>query len=164
MSNDFEFPSMEDRVEVLIEQEKARKAQEAKAKRANDRVIVLQEKEVVKSLSAEKNVVHERMKSFFKMGAAAGIAALGIATVAPVIAAVAAIGAGYLAVLGAKDLKEVNDITKDIKVAKHNVNTIIATLKGEKAKKKYEITKRIADCRRLLAIREMANIKKLPKP
>ena len=48
MSNVIEFVSLEDRVDSLIEETKLKEAEKAKQKRQQDRVMILQEKDIVK--------------------------------------------------------------------------------------------------------------------
>lgn len=162
MSTQVDFVSFEDRVDNLIQETKLREEAEAKARRQKDRVMILQEKDIVKSLVSEKASSTKRMKNFFKVGVAAGVAALGLATVAPVAAAVAGVAAGFALFKAKKKHDETNSIEEDVKVAKKNVNTLLATLQGGKAGV-YQITKRIADCRKNLNLQGMnTEVKILP--
>lgn len=159
MNNDIEFVSLEDRVDSLIEQTKIKEEQQAKIKRQQDRVMILQEKDIVKSLVHQKEVVAKKMKNFFKMGVGAGIAAFGLATVAPAAAVVAAVAVGYSLYKAQNLHKENKDIDGDVKIAKRNVNTMLATLQGGKAGI-YQITQRIALCRKKLSLQDMAKTAK----
>lgn len=162
MSTQVDFVSFEDRVDNLIQETKLREEAESKAKRQKDRVMILQEKDIVKSLMNEKTSSTKRMKNFFKVGVAAGVAALGLATVAPVAAAVAGVAAGVELFKANKQNKETKSIDSDVKVAKQNVNTLLATLQGGKAGI-YQITKRIADCRKNLNLQGLnTEVKILP--
>lgn len=160
MSSKQEFLSLEDRVDSLIIETQLKEAAKSKLKRQQDRVMILQEKDIVKSIILEKNKVTKKMKNFFKIGVATGIAALGLATVAPVVAVVAAVAAGYSLIKANDNLKENKLIKNDVKIAKRNVNTMLATLQGGKAGI-YQITKRIAQCRKALSLKEMKPIKKI---
>lgn len=162
MINKKEIVSFEDRVDSLIEETKLKEENKAILKRQQNKVMILQEKDIVKSLIKHKEVVHKKMKNFFKLGVGAGIATLGLAQVAPVIAVVVAIGVGYSLIKAANKLKETNDIEKDVKIAKRNVNTMLATLQGGKAGV-YKITKRIADCRKMLSLQDFSSFKPIPK-
>lgn len=162
MSTKQEFVSLEDRMDSLITETQLKEENQAKLKRQQDRVMILQEKDIVKTLMVEKSTVTKKMKNFFKIGVATGIAALGLATVAPVVAAVAAVAAGYSLVKANKNLKENKLIENDVKIAKRNVNTMLATLQGGKAGI-YQITQRIAHCRKALSLKEMNPIKQIPK-
>lgn len=162
MDNNIEFVSLEDRVDSLIEQTKIKEEQQAKIKRQQDRVMILQEKDIVKSLVKQKETVTKKMKNFFKLGVGAGVAALGLATVAPAAAVVAAVGVGYSLYKAHQHHKENKEIEGDVKIAKRNVNTMLATLQGGKAGI-YQITKRIALCRKNLSLQDMARTKILPK-
>lgn len=162
MSNEIEFVSLEDRVDSLIEETKLKEEAKAKQKRQQDRVMILQEKDIVKSLIKQKEVVTKKMKNFFKIGVGAGIAALGLAQVAPAAAVVAAVAVGYSMYKAHQTKKETKDIDKDVSVAKRNVNTMLATLQGGKAGI-YQITKRIAQCRKNLSLQDMATVKTIPK-
>jgi hypothetical protein len=162
MSTEIQFVSLEERVDNLIEETKIKEEEKAKQKRQQDRVMILQEKDIVKSLMKQKEVVTKKMKSFFKMGVGAGIATLGLAQVAPAAAVVAAVAVGYTMYKAHKNHKESKEISKDVTVAKRNVNTMLATLQGGKAGI-YQITKRIAQCRKNLSLQDMAKIKTLPK-
>ena len=102
------------------------------------------------------------MKNFFKVGVSAGVVALGLAQVAPAAAVVAAVAVGYSMYKANQKRKENKDIENDVRVAKRNVNTMLATLQGGKAGI-YQITKRIAQCRKNLSLQDMATIKTLPK-
>lgn len=162
MINKKEIVSFEDRVDSLIEETKLKEENKAILKRQQNKVMILQEKDIVKSLIKHKEVVHKKMKSFFKLGVGSGIATLGLAQVAPVIAVVVAIGVGYSLIKAVNKLKETNDIEKDVKIAKRNVNTMLATLQGGKAGV-YKITKRIADCRKMLSLQDFSSFKPIPK-
>lgn len=162
MSKEIEFVSLEDRMDSLIEETKVKELEKAKQKRQQDRVMILQEKDIVKSLVKQKEVVTKKMKNFFKVGVGAGIAALGLAQVAPAAAVVAAVAVGYSMYKASKHYKENKEIEKDVRVAKKNVNTMLATLQGGKAGV-YQITQRIAQCRKRLSLQDMATFKTLPK-
>lgn len=162
MSTQVDFVSFEDRVDSLIQETKLREEAESKAKRQKDRVMILQEKDIVKSLMSEKTSSTKRMKNFFKVGVAAGLAALGLATVAPIAGVVAGVAAGVALLKAKKQKQETKSIESDVKVAKQNVNTLLATLQGGKAGV-YQITKRIADCRKNLNLKGLnTEIKVLP--
>lgn len=162
MSTQVDFVSFEDRVDSLIQETKLREEAESKAKRQKDRVMILQEKDIVKSLMSEKTSSTKRMKNFFKVGVAAGVAALGLATVAPIAGVVAGVAAGVALLKAKKQKQETKSIESDVKVAKQNVNTLLATLQGGKAGV-YQITKRIADCRKNLNLKGLnTEIKVLP--
>jgi len=162
MSTQVDFVSLEDRVDSLIQETKLREEAESKAKRQKDRVMILQEKDIVKSLISEKTSSTKRMKNFFKVGVAAGVAALGLATVAPIAGVVAGVAAGVALLKAKKQKQETKSIESDVKVAKQNVNTLLATLQGGKAGV-YQITKRIADCRKNLNLKGLnTEIKVLP--
>lgn len=165
MSKEVEFVSLEDRMENLIEETKIKEIEIEKQRREKDRVMILQEKDIVKSLMKQKEVVTKKMKNFFKLGVGAGVATLGLAPVAPVAAAVAAVAVGFSMFKSYQSKKEKKDIAKDVSIAKTNVNTMLATLQGDKYKKygMYEITKRIAECRKTLNLQEMVKVRKIPK-
>lgn len=163
MSNQLEFVSLEDRMENLIEETRLKEEAKAKAKKQQDRVMILQEKDIVKTLISQKETVTKKMKSFFKIGVGAGVAALGLASVAPVAAVVAAVAVGYSLVKANKNLKESKALDNDVRVAKRNVNTMLATLQGGKAGI-YQITQRIAHCRKALNLQDMSpQLRTLPK-
>lgn len=162
MSTQVDFVSFEDRVDSLIQETKLREEAESKAKRQKDRVMILQEKDIVKTLMSEKTSSTKKMKNFFKVGVAAGVAALGLATVAPIAGVVAGVAAGVALLKAKKQKQETKNIESDVKVAKQNVNTLLATLQGGKAGV-YQITKRIADCRKNLNLKGLnTEIKVLP--
>lgn len=162
MNTQLEFASLEDRVDSFIEETKLKEEMQAKLRRQQDRVMILQEKDIVKSLIIQKNIVTKKMKNFFKMGVGAGIAALGLVQVVPVIAVVAAVAVGYALVKATKQFKESKHIDDEVKIAKRNVNTLLATLQGGKAGI-YQITKRIASCRESLSLKDMTPLKRIPK-
>jgi predicted O-methyltransferase YrrM len=162
MSNIVEFVSLEDRLDNLIEETKLKEIEKAKQKKQQNIVLILEEKYIVKSLIKQKEVVSKKMKNFFKVGVSAGIATLGLAQVAPAAAVVAAVAVGYSMYKADQKRKENKDIENDIKIAKRNVNTMLATLQGGKAGI-YKITKRIAQCRNNLNIQDMTKNKSLLK-
>ena len=124
MSNQIEFMSVDERMDSLIAETKKNAEIAAQEKRQKDRVMILQEKDVVKSLKSMKAESSKKMKNFFKVGIAAGVATLGLATVAPAVAVVVGFAAGYALLKSKKQHKETQSIEKDEKIAKRNVNTI----------------------------------------
>lgn len=163
MGNQLEFVPLEDRMDSLIEETKLREESKAKAKKQQDRVMILQEKDIVKTLIEQKNTVSKKMKNFFKLGVGAGVAALGLAAVAPAAAVVAAVAVGYSLVKANKNFKLSQSIENDVKIAKRNVNTMLATLQGGKAGI-YQITQRISHCRKAFNLKDMNPLlKTLPK-
>lgn len=162
MKNELLLVSLEDRVDNFIDETLKKEKLQNKIKRQQDKVMILQEKDIVSSLIKYKGSYTKKMKNFFKLSVATGLATLGLAQVAPVIATVGAIAVGYSLIKTYKSFKKSNEIELDVKIAKKNVNTMLATLQGGKVGI-YQITQRIAHCRKALSLQEMNRFTKTYK-
>jgi hypothetical protein len=117
--------SFDDRMDSILEIDKKNDEQIKRQQRDFSRENIKQEKFVINELAQNKKSHVSKMKSFFKVGIGAGIAALGLTAVAPVIAA------GVLAVAAISVIKAVNESNhakesaKDMSFAKKNVNVLI---------------------------------------